>query len=1011
MSLNSEDQSIAIIGFAGRFPGARDLDEFWRNLVGGVESISSFTDEELQAAGFPLSIIRHPASVKAGGVLEGIENFDASFFGYSPREAEIIDPQQRLFLECACEALENAGYDPETYDGTVGVFGGVGRNAYLLNLYSYPVLAETSAAQITTGNCSDYVTTRVSYKLNLTGPSFNVQTACSTSLVAVHVACQSILNQECSMALAGGLSINIPQQSAVIYQDGGIISPDGRCRAYDAKAKGIVGGGGGGVVVLKRLSHALGNGDFIHAVIKGSAVNNDGSAKVGFNAPSVAGQSEVILEALEVAGVEPETIGYVEGHGTGTPLGDPIEVSALTKAFRAGTQKRGFCGLGSVKTNLGHLDTGAGVASLIKTTLALKNKVIPPSLNFTAPNPEIDFANSPFFVVTKPIEWVANGTRRRAGVSSFGIGGTNAHVILEEAPALDHPRLALPQHLIVLSAKTGSALESATRNLAMHLDRHRDLDLAAVAYTLQVGRRAYNHRRIAVCRDVDEAAAMLASVDPLRVFSRIHESGERPIVFMFSGQGAQYTNMARELYDYQPVFRRHLDECGDILAPHLKLDLREVLYPASDKAADAEQQLAQTALTQPALFAVEYALARLLMAHGVKPRAMVGHSIGEYAASCLSGVFSLEDALKLVAARGKLMQTLPAGAMMSVPLSAAEVTPLLGPDLSLAAVNAESSCVVSGPSPAVQLLEARLVEKGVSCRILKTSHAFHSVMMTPILEPFTELVKQVRLQPPKIPYLSNVTGQWITAEEATSPGYWATHLRNTVLFDDAVRQLVDDPEWIFLEVGPGNTLNSLVQKRLKEPHRVLSSLRRPGQTMSDLRFFLTTMGRLWLAGVKIAWDGIKLDGRLVRVPLPTYPFERQRYWLDRKGGERTVTSQAGGQPDSDGDPANNSLYQRPEISQPYAAPETDLEKRIAAVWQQRLGIDHIGMHDNFYELGGDSLLATELVAQLREEFDIDLALHSFFDTQTIAGVAARIEEMLISEVADLTEEEAAGSLQ
>ncbi len=699
--LNSLDNQnngleIAIIGMTGIFSGAKNLDQFWKNLQDGVESISFFTERELEKLGIESTIFNDPNYVKANGVVEDIELFDASFFGFSPREAEIIDPQQRFLLEYAWEALESAGYSSEVYKNQVGIFAGASINTYISNIYSNPdVVASVDDLQISIANDPDFLTTRVSYKLNLEGPSYTVQTTCSTSLVTIHLACQSLLSGECDIALAGGVSIS--KQAGYFYQEGGIYSPDGHCRAFDAKAQGTVKGKGLGLVVLKRLEEAIEDGDYIHAVIKGSAINNDGSSKVSYSAPGINAE------------VEPETIAYIEAHGTGTPLGDPIEITALTQVFSAKTQKKNFCAIGSVKTNIGHLGPAAGVAGLIKTVLALKHKQIPSSLHFEEPNSHIDFANSPFYVNTKLSEWKTNGTPRRAGVSSFGFGGTNAHVILEEAPTIEPSSRSRPYQLLLLSTKTITALETATANLVAHMQQPSDLHLADIAYTLKVGRRAFEHRRMVVCQDLEDAVKSLHSLDQQRVFTHSQEPCNRPVVFMFSGQGAQYVNMGQELYESELTFREQVDDCCELLKPHLELDLRTVLYPSEETAQEAAQQLLQTAITQPALFVIEYALSKLWMTWGVHPEAMIGHSIGEYVAACLAGVFSLEDALALVAIRGKLMQQLPKGAMLSVQMSEQQVQPLLNKELSLAGSNGPLTCVVSGTTEVVEELEKQLL--------------------------------------------------------------------------------------------------------------------------------------------------------------------------------------------------------------------------------------------------------------------------------------------------------------
>jgi amino acid adenylation domain-containing protein len=863
-------QEIAIIGLACRFPGANNIEAFWQNLRDGVESIQFLTDEELLASGIEPSLLHQPNYVKAHATLSDIDLFDATFFDYTPREAEIMDPQQRLFLECAWEAIESAGYNVDHLE-TTGVFAGVGMNTYLFNnLYPNPELINSVGGfQLMISNDKDFLATRLAYKLNLKGPCMSVQTACSTSLVAVHLACQSLLKGECKMALAGGVAIRARQNEGYLYQEGMILSPDGHCRAFDAKAQGTVGGNGVGIVVLKRLEDAL--GDEIHAVIKNSAMNNDGALKVGYTAPSVEGQRAVITDAMQ--NLDYETISYIETHGTGTVLGDPIEIAALTQAYQSHTQKKGFCPIGSVKTNIGHLDAAAGVAGLIKTVLALKHQMLPPSLHFEQANPKIDFDNTPFYVNQTLSEWQSiGGAARRAGVSSFGIGGTNVHLVLEEAPSVPSGEKTRDWQLLVLSAKTDSALEAASLNLAQYLEQHPDIHFGDVAYTLSQGRKVFNHRRTLVCQTLDEAIQALSNQSGL---SQVEEVRERAVVFMFSGQGSQYVNMALALYQHESIFREQVNKCADILKPHLKLDIRQVLYPQT---VEASQQLEQTALTQPALFVIEYALAQLWMAWGVRPVAMIGHSIGEYVAACLAGVFSLEEALALVAARGQMMQALPGGAMLSVSLSETEINPILNQALSLAAINAPSLCVVSGPFSAIQSLEKQLSTQNIKYQRLQTSHAFHSSMMESILAPFTSLVNKITLNPPQIPYLSNVTGTWIT--EATDPVYWAKHLRQTVRFADGIQKLLKRPEYALLEIGPGRTLTSLVQQHTdrKIEQVVLNSIRHPKDRSADVSFLLTTLGKLWLSGVSIDWGGFYAQEQ--RLPLPTYPFERQRYWVE-----------------------------------------------------------------------------------------------------------------------------------
>ncbi|HEV7508317.1 MAG TPA: SDR family NAD(P)-dependent oxidoreductase [Thermoanaerobaculia bacterium] len=879
----NERSSIAVVGMAGRFPGAADVDELWRNLRDGVESIVFFTEEELAAGGVGRETLRQPGYVRARAPLDGVELFDAPLFGISPREAEMLDPQQRLFLECAFTALESAGYDAQRYEGAVGIFGGANISTYLGILYSNPVrIGSFGVYNTLLANDKDYLTTRVAYKLNLRGPAITVQTACSTSLVAVHLACQSLLHGECDLALAGGIGINLPERSGYTYEQHGIGSPDGHCRPFDARAQGTVSGSGVGIVVLKRLAAARGDGDPVLAVIRGTAVNNDGSLKISYTAPSLKAQAQVVAEALAVARVEPGTIGFVEAHGTGTSLGDPIEVAALTRAFQARTSERGFCALGSVKSNIGHLDSAAGVAGLIKAIQSLRHGEIPPTLHFESPNPQIDFANSPFFVNPKLSAWPLPGRPRRAGVTSLGIGGTNVHVVLEEGEVCADSGPARAAQLLVFSANSPAALEAVTDGAARYLLEHPDVNLADVAYTGQVGRRLWAHRRTLVAHDPREAASALEGRSPL-IASLVCESRERPVCFLFSGQGAQYAGMGYGLYRSEPTFRGQVDLCAEILAEPLGLDLRRVLFAGADGYGGDPRALDSTALAQPALFTIEYALTRLWMEWGVTPRAMLGHSVGEYVAACLAGVFSLESALLLVAARGRLMQGLPGGAMLSVPLPAGEIGGLLRGEMALAAVNGPSLSVVAGPQVAIEALRQDLTLRGIEGRLLRTSHAFHSSAMEPILGDLQQEVARAGPQPGSIPYVSNLTGTWQSPEGATDAAAWARHARGTVLFGPGLEALLKEPEAVLLEVGPGDALAQLARRHpgRRPEQRVLASMRHPRNQAADLDVTLGALGNLWLAGVAVDWTGFHRHHRRHRLTLPTYPFERQRYWVER----------------------------------------------------------------------------------------------------------------------------------
>lgn len=993
------EDSIAIIGIAGRFPGAKNTSEFWQNLRDGVNSIVYFSGEEAVASGLDPAFLDNPQFVRAYGVLDDIDKFDAAFFNMSPREARILDPQHRIFLECSYEVLEDAGYDSETYEGRIGVYAGAGMSTYLLrNLLPSGIFQFVTAERLEMAitNQKDLMPMRVSFELNLTGPSVNISTTCSTSLVATHMACQALLTYQCDMIVTGGSFVRVPQTEGYLYQEGTVYSPDGQIRAFDSEAKGIVIGSGAGVMLLKRLEDAIDDGDHIYAIIRGSAVNNDGATKLGYTAPSADGQAEATAQAIDISSVPSETITYVEAHGTGTFLGDPIEFASLLKAFKAtaadpDNQPKNYCAVGSVKTNIGHTNHAAGITGLMKTVLSLHHKILPPSLNFKTPNPKLDFANSPFFVNTELRAWETPGTMpRRALVNSFGIGGTNAHVVVEEAPAPIQTTESRPWQLITLSAKTETALDTMTTNLINHLKQNPELDLADVAYTLAVGRRALKYRRTVACESIPDTIEALEKMSRKRVSSGSPVAEMPAVVFMFSGQGAQYINMARDLYQHEPTFQEYVDTCADLLKPHLDLDLRTLLYPEESDADAAAEQLQQTRVTQPALFVIEYALAQLWMSWGIEPKAMVGHSIGEYVAACLAGVFSLEDALALVAARGQLMQSMPSGSMLAVSLPAADLEPLLGEGLSIAVINSHTMTVAAGEDAAIEALQVQLKEKGIDSTPLHTSHAFHSAMMQPIVEPFTQRVAATTMNAPQIPYLSNVTGTWITAEEATDPAYWASHLRNTVRFADNMGHLVQDPTQILLEVGPGRTLATLAKQHpdYNREQVVLTSTRHiKDKLLSDVSVALGTLGKLWTAGVKVSWAGLYADEQRQRVSLPTYPFERKYYWVAAPPRDAT------GKPTMTWDDLDKDDPAKPtfEAGADDGSPRNAEEAKIAQIWQEVLHIDQIGIHADFFELGGSSLIAIGLAAKLRERLNTELSVQEFLNAPTIAELAALID--------------------
>ena len=883
---------IAIVGMAAHLPGADSVQEYWANLRDGIESIRRLSKQDLLDAGEAPHLLERDDYVPVAAPLDGFKNFDAEFFGFSPKEAAILDPQHRQFLEVSWEALENAGHTPEQFEGPVGVFGGCGMGSYFyFNICSNRDLVDDTGMFLLrhTGNDKDFMVTRLSHVLDLKGPSINIQTACSTSLVATHYACQSLLNGECDMALAGGVTIEMPHERGYVFKEGEILSPDGHCHAFDNRAQGTVFGSGAGVVVMRRLEDAIADGDHIYAVIKGSAVNNDGAAKAGYLAPSVDGQAAAIADAHALADITADTIDYVECHGTGTYLGDPIEVAALTEAFSETTDETGFCRIGSVKTNIGHTDTAAGVASLIKTSMALSNKQMPPSLGYETPNAAIDFENSPFRVNDSLRDWVSHKGPRRAGVNSLGVGGTNAHVVLEEAPEQAASEESdWPFQILTVSGRNKAALEANASNLATHLRAHPEQPLADVAWTLQKGRRAFERRRVIVAETHEEAAALLEQNDPRRVFTHTVVGDHPDVVFMFPGGGAQYAGMAQDLYETEPVFAEWMDKGLDVLQSKIDYDIRALWLPEAGDKVTADEKLKTPSIQLPLIMIVEYALAQLWISWGVRPTAMVGHSMGENTAACLAGVLSFEDCIGLVHLRGQLFDTVPAGGMLSVALSAAELKPYLGQDLDLAVENAPDLSVASGPIAAIERLQEELASKDIECQRVAINIAAHSRMLEPILDRFRTFLQSIQLNAPQIPFTSNRTGEFITSEMATDPDYWVGHLRGTVLFADCISTLAAGEDKVFIEVGPGKALSSLTgQHSDVTPNQVISTLRHPKDDIADDTYFAAMLGRTWAMGVSFDWAQIWGDARRNRVVLPTYAFQRSEYFIEPAKAEAT----------------------------------------------------------------------------------------------------------------------------
>ncbi len=976
----AELDGVAVIGMAGRFPGANSVSEFWENLCNGTESIATLSEEELAAAGVSAATLADPAYVRRAALLNGIDEFDPEYFGMNPYTARMMDPQQRLFLQTAWHALEDSGYDPAGYDGSIGVFASSTASGYLMdNLMSHRDTKTLVGEGITVEmfnlvllNDKDHLATRVSHELNLRGPSLSVQTACSSSLVAVHLACQSLLSGECDMALTGASAIRVPHHVGYTYEPGAMVSPSGHCRPFDVHSDGTIFGSGVAALILKPLAAALEDGDRIHAVIRGSAINNDGALKMTYAAPAVAGQAEVIAEAQAVAGVDPSTIGYVETHGTGTPLGDPIEIEALRQAFEAAEGERTTrCVLGSVKSNIGHLDAASGVAGLVKTILCLKNKMIPATVHYTAPNPELHLENTPFVIAKSLTVWDADGPRR-AGVSSFGVGGTNAHVVVEEAPAAPAagPEPSGPQ-VLLLSARTAESVQEAKAALAAELARNERLALPDVAFTLAT-RRTHEVRLAAVVADRDEAGAVLSGeggADSDKIWIGQAAPGPAQVAFLFPGQGSQHVGMAQGLYDTEPVFRDTFDRCSAGFAEHLGIDLAAEVFEGSD--------LESTDLAQPALFAVEYALAQLAMFYGVTPTALAGHSIGELVAATVAGVFDLDSAIRVVAKRAQLMHAAPAGAMVAVAASPDDIADHLTGDVDLAAVNEFGSCVLAGPEQAVRDLANRLTGVGVVARRVRTSHGFHSKAMDSVLEPFAEFLSGLTLHAPKIPMLSNLTGTWMTDEEATDPSRWARHIRSTVRFADELQALLSDPGRVLVEVGPGGSLSGSAVRMpgWADSHRAVRLMRHPVQTRDDRDVFLLALGQLWAAGADVDWTRLYGE-RPQRVTIPGYAFARQRYWVDPDTSARRPVGSG---------PATNDAA--PVAGQPTVAVDarTQMQSTLHRIWSQCLGVESVSPGDNFFEIGGDSLVAIG-VAMTASHEGVELTPQDLYDNPTLSAL-------------------------
>ena len=1035
---NEHANQYAIVGMAARMPGASDLNQFWDNLVNGRESITFFTPEELDSTLDPRDT-EDPNYVAARGIIEDADHFDARFFRTPPRNAELTCPQQRIMLELAWTALEDAGVIPNKSDQTIGVWAGTYTTSYLTkNILTNPELVrQTGEFQVGVYNEKDYIATRVAHALNLTGPAINVNTACSTSLVALIEACKSLDAGHCDVAIAGGASVTFPQNSGHLHQTGSIFTPDGHCRPFDAAGAGTLFSDGAGVVVVRRLEDAVASGDRIYAVVKGFGINNDGGEKASFSAPSITGQSNAVSMAYEMADVDPKSIGYIEAHGTATPIGDPIEVSALRRVFESSTSSsdeadsKQYCGIGSVKGNIGHTVAAAGVAGLIKVAMSLHDHQIPGTLHFEKPNPQLDIENSPFYVCDSLTPWKRGEQPRRGGVSSFGVGGTNAHILLEEAPQVCQPKDGcnadtlktsneLPVCILPVSAKTEAALASNVGNIVKHLtDGEANPDnFIDTAQTLQMGRDEFVYRAAVVADSSSDAVSVLTAKKAPTYMHRKASSTPRDVVFMFPGQGSQYVRMGKNLYDHSEIFKQNLDKCSELLLPLLERDLRDVLFPKAGGEEAATEILRNTQFTQPALFAIGYSLAQVWLAWGVEPTALMGHSIGEFAAACTAGVFSLEDGLKMIAERGQAMQALPGGSMMSVRLPGAEVEPMLWGDMAIGSYNGPSLCVVAGPDDQVAELQAKLEAKEVVCRHLHTSHAFHSPMMNEIVDPFAKFVSQFELHSPKIPILSTVTGDWMSDEQATDPKYWAEHLRKPVRFSEAVLKMWSDddengdPDRILIELGPRRTLATLSKQHASDPKNQIAipTLSNNSDGNTEWSSMLSAVTQLWLAGATIDWSLLSKDGQ-PRVrrhsTLPTYAFQRKRYFIAPGTPTQTIQSEATAplEASPNTDPsipaaivaAPNPAQLSQPIAQPASQPETITMSRIPnikdslyKVFEDCSGfeLEEFDGDTTFFEMGLDSLVLTQTAVALKKEMGLEVTFRQLLEeTTTVDSLA------------------------
>lgn len=994
------DNSIAIIGMSGRFPKCRNLEEYWNLISSGEEAVTFFSDDELREMGISEEDIQDPNYVKAASMLEDYDKFDADFFDINPREAEVMDPQQRIFLQTCYEALESAGYTSSKYDGKIGVFGGASMNSFLIhNLrYNKEMLESNKALEhvFVHGNMTDYLCTRVSYKMNLTGPSVALQSACSTSATAVYMACQSLLNYESDMVLAGGVSVKVPQREGYRTVDGGIFSPSGHCRAFDDACDGTIFGSGVGVVVLKRLKDAIEDHDSIVAIIRGAGINNDGNDKVGYTAPSVNGQRDAILQAIEFSEVDPDEIGYVETHGTGTKLGDLIEMEAIDSAYKNYTQRTGYCAIGSVKSNIGHLNAASGIASIIKTALVLKHGMLPPSINCTTPNKKIPFQKTPFYVNTELKEWNTESEQKYAGVSSFGIGGTNIHLIMENYIAPEPENAVNQEEMVMLSAKTQSSMDGQMENLIQYLsEQNENVDLHDLAYTLRKGREEFSYR---VGISTDSISDLRKQLEVCLGNGKASKVLKEPkVAFLFSGQGTQYANATKDLYETSTYYREYVDKMMDMLQPMVPYDVKECMFPKNSSEEEAQERMKSTEIVQPTLFIWEYCLAKYLMHMGIKPDYLLGHSLGEFTAACIGEVFTEEDALKILVERGKLAKESKEGRMLSVSLDPESAKKYTSSNISLSVINKANMCVLSGTPEDIEKLQETLDADKVSYRKLINTRAFHSHLLEFAYEPFETLMNAMNLNKPCIPIISNTSGEIAVDEEITSGAYWAKHLCRPVNFAKCTQTLVKEENLAVIEVGPGKTLLGLVRDALSKSQKAIQIVHSYGREQDDYKVMLGAFGEMWQCGLAPDWDAVledassKVEGK--RIPLPTYAFSCESFCL----GEN-VRKQKEEKEEKKQDETVNAKYKRREMSTVYAPAENEIQEECVRIWEEILGITGIGIDDDFFELGGHSLIATQIIAQIQDLYGISVPFSELGENPTIRQLSDVLIGILLEDM-------------